>query len=63
MSKRHFEALAAALKHERPEAHWNANKLVQWDLDCKAIARACQQSNPRFDAARFYKACGELFNA
>jgi hypothetical protein len=61
MTKKHFQQLAEALSVERPGIHWDANKKVQWELDVKAIVRACRSSNPRFDAQRFITACGGLF--
>ena len=58
MTKKHFEALAAALKAEKPGLHWDPNKHVQWDNDVAAIASVCADFNGAFDRARFYKACG-----
>jgi hypothetical protein len=47
MSKKHFVALADALRAEKPAAHWDPNKMVQWQLDVKAVADVCCSSNPR----------------
>jgi hypothetical protein len=58
MTKKDFEAIAAALKREKPGANWDANKHVQWNLDVRAFANVCAASNPRFDRTRFYRACG-----
>ena len=61
MTKRHFEAIAAALLTSRPEhedvdfAH--VNQMSQWRSDVRAIAEVLLAHNPRFDA-RFYEACG-----
>ena len=53
MSKKHFIALADALKSERPGDNWDPNKMVQWELDVKAIATVCAQSNSRFNRERW----------
>ena len=53
MSKKHFIALANALRREKPQAGWDPNKMVQWELDVKAIADTCAASNPRFDRKRW----------
>jgi hypothetical protein len=58
MTRKHFEALAAALKAEKPGDNWDPNKRVQWDLDVKAIANAVASFNPNFDRDRFLKAAG-----
>ncbi len=62
MTKRHFEALAAALKGSRPiEPIGNVTvarfAMDQWRADVRAIASVLLAHNPRFDA-RFYEACG-----
>lgn len=53
MSKKHFIALADALRAEKPGINWDPNKMVQWELDVKAIANACAASNPRFNRERW----------
>jgi len=53
VSKKHFIALADALRAQRPAYHWDANKRVQWDLDVKAIADVCAASNPAFNRSRW----------
>jgi hypothetical protein len=58
MSRKHFIALANALKAEKPGDNWNPNKRVQWELDVNAVANACAQANSRFNRARFLAACG-----
>jgi hypothetical protein len=57
MSRKHFIALAEALKHEKPSKNWNANKMAQWKLDVKAIADVCCEFNNNFDRSRFLSAC------
>lgn len=54
MTRKDYELIAAAIKtqvagHERDLA----TKVV-----AEAIAQALQRDNPRFDRARFLKACG-----
>ena len=49
MTKKHFIALADALRAEKPGTNWDPNKLVQWELDVKAIANVCAASNPNFN--------------
>lgn len=61
MTKKHFNAIAAALKAERPGENWNANKHAQWDNDVRAMARVCRSFNPLFDVGPFIEACGGLF--
>jgi hypothetical protein len=58
MSRKHFKALADALKAEKPGDNWNPNKRVQWELDVKAIANTCATFNGRFSRSRFLTACG-----
>jgi hypothetical protein len=58
MSRKHFIALAAALKAEKPGANWCVNKHVQWALDVKAVANACARFNGNFKRDRFLTACG-----
>lgn len=58
MSRKHFKALADALKDEKPGDNWNPNKRVQWEIDVKAIANTCARFNDRFNSSRFLAACG-----
>lgn len=66
MTRKHFEALAAALKDSKPskpdpESTWSYSQyrdaLAQWRIDVRAIVSACLRANDQFDA-RFYAACG-----
>ncbi len=70
MSRKHFEALALALKDAKPveiieggpadtKLMRNAysNSVAQWRTDVRAIAAVLLAHNPRFDT-RFYTACG-----
>lgn len=58
MTRQHFEAIAEALRSEKPADNWCPNKHVQWALDCKSIAFALSRFNGRFDRDRFLRACG-----
>lgn len=62
MTRKHFQALADALKNTRPTLAWNGSRQFQWELDVKAIARVCKQDNPNFKPGRFFAACGGLFD-
>jgi len=57
MSRKHFIALAAALKARRPVIEALASR-QQWRLDVEAIADVCNDSNTNFDRERFLAACG-----
>ena len=63
MTKRHFEALAAALKGARPDSTTHGKgaltvALRAWRLAVYRVADACRDANPRFDRARFLVAAG-----
>jgi len=58
MTKKDFELIAYAMLREKPADHWDANKRCQWQLDCNSLADSLMIANPRFDRARFLKACG-----
>lgn len=53
MTKRHFAAIAAAVNaaHTQPPERQLFNLMLE-------LARICKTENPRFDADRFYEACG-----
>lgn len=69
MTRKHFEALAAALRLSKPDQPTNNGPdsrkwdwptweaLSQWRADVRAIASVLLAHNPRFDT-RFYAACG-----
>lgn len=49
MQHRHFAFIAATIKDMREKYRWIA---------ASTFADACASSNPRFDRARFFVACG-----
>ena len=53
MTKKHFIALADALRAEKPGTNWDPNKMVQWELDVKAIANVCAAQNSNFNRERW----------
>ena len=64
LTAKHFEALAAALKENRPALpedgygqpyHFSE---AQWSDCAGRIASVCARFNPNFDRARFLAACG-----
>jgi hypothetical protein len=64
MTRRHFVALADALRLASPVCSPDIPEEVQAALErqqlrcIKAIADACAASNGRFDRGRFYRAAG-----
>lgn len=60
MSKKHFEALAAAIAENYTLAVDAGNLEARFAVVRLAgsIARACANDNPRFDDRRFLAACG-----
>ena len=64
MTRKHFEALALALKSTRPDyfhEHMDASDLITmveaWRATVRAVRDALIDSNPRFDEHRFMNAC------
>lgn len=60
MTKKHFEALAAALKERKPsnsDDYTSDAGLEQWIADVYAVADVCAAHNAHFDRARFLAAC------
>lgn len=49
MSRKHFQAMADAIRELAPEARKAA---------AEAMAKVCKSFNPRFDESRFLQACG-----
>jgi hypothetical protein len=57
MTKKHFEAIARAMKENEPRSEW-LNKRLQWRNDCRELSRVFRQFNPLFNSVRFLQACG-----
>lgn len=64
MSKKHFEALAAALREQvaaqstSAALDGNYGCVVAVEDAARRISDVCARFNPNFDRARFLKACG-----
>jgi len=62
VTRKHFQALADALKWARPENGWEhpapSPYVAQWQADIRAVGDACYAANGRFDRGRFERACG-----
>lgn len=57
MSRKHFEALAAALAALKGITPTKAHEIARRDC-CIAVAAVCASTNNAFDRSRFLKACG-----
>lgn len=57
MTKKHFEAIATALREARELAD-GADGPAGVDIAIRAIADACEDFNDHFDRDRFERACG-----
>jgi len=59
MTRKDFEAIAATLLQTKPlHAEGKNGIALQWRTTVSAFADMCSGQNPRFDRARFLKACG-----
>jgi hypothetical protein len=54
MTRKHFEAIAAAMRDLREKSD-NTDSV---DEASRALAAVCAESNGRFDNSRFLRACG-----
>lgn len=59
MTKKHFIALADALKAQKPAPHWDANKWTQWRLDVKAVTDVCAEQGAKFNRSKFLSYIGD----
>jgi hypothetical protein len=58
MTRKHFEALAEALRTSYPLGMRDTYTAVAgWETTCKSVAATCRQFNPSFNRARFLAAC------
>lgn len=64
MTRKHFKAIADAMRDVRPHYTTEAGKefrrveLCQWEKGCEELARTLRQFNPLFDKGKFLDACG-----
>ena len=58
MTRKHFEALAAALRSNAPSSDSSSYEAELFESLVKAVAGACERSNPRFNHRRFAEASG-----
>lgn len=60
MTKKHFEAIAGLLKSVEFACRVSPDEKAEarHRLLCKSFADLFSEENPRFDRARFLKACG-----
>ena len=60
MTKKDFEAIAGALKDARDAALTDTPRVIPQIFDSlsRTLADVCATTNPRFQRARFLKACG-----
>lgn len=57
MKKKHFVAMAKALRETAPRVTWE-NKRQQWRTDILTIAKEYKKLNELFNFERFFLACG-----
>lgn len=60
MTRKHFEAIAAAVLEVRdvPRIHYTSLEREILDTMADKLADVCAGSNGRFDRGRFLRACG-----
>lgn len=58
MSRKHFIALAEALKEAQPQGEtYSAKEWSAWRVLVRRIAGVCQGASDNFNSSRFYNAC------
>lgn len=64
MTKKHFEALAKALKDSKPFGvpGGSTQGINQWVEDCKIVGAVCCRFNPNLDYIQFLEDCGARLN-
>lgn len=58
MQHRHFAFIAATLASLKPAEVADDHVHYAWENAVDVFAAACRRANPRFDRARFLRACG-----
>ena len=58
MTRKHFEAIAAALQEARNCCTGCPSETAGVDIAIREITKACASFNGRFDNDRFERACG-----
>lgn len=58
MTRKDFEIIAEALYTVKPGEDGLDGDKPTWESTVRALARRFRLVNPRFDSARFFKACG-----
>ena len=58
LTRKHFEQLAENLRQQYPGDPPDSQAADQWERDVKAVADVLEDTNERFDRARFLKAAG-----
>lgn len=60
MTRKDYVLIAAALASAQPDPYADGARFLerQHKRDCEDIADALASDNPRFDRARFLRACG-----
>lgn len=58
MTRKHFQALADALRASKPGDPVESAFYIQWVTDVLAVASVCKAASPDFKPERFLAACG-----
>lgn len=58
MTRKHYEAIAAAIRAARPTGHLDTDEARQtWERTVTSVAVALQKDSPKFNHWRFRTAC------